>query len=516
MANELTEFDKKILELLKEQGPLNARDIAQKLNLNGKGVNFALLGNLKSYCKQDNKYNWYLDPTVPYPLAAKKVTEEKKDFIEILKGHSIDELATYLAETPDIMNKPQDLLIIPMIKKVIMDSSQIKLIIQTIHDNNIDLNTNAYYLNRTDALKGVDLVGGILFYLMSFAVHKQKRALTAQEVDAILCIINEAVSQGWRKDNPLANNRTIKDLVYMYMSKKHPELKPVYSLLVAETVSTKTTIIQKEDVKKEEVVIVEQNDGEVLEEKEVVDEQKYLSPVGKKILDDAFEDQTKPLKGDEEIFNSVKMFLDGIAVNGYIDPAYISNKTQIGQNLADKYYLCGCRNIKELVEECGLQVGPIQGNVQFETNTTKIISNNDVEKVLNQKIKDFSNRSFNRLTMYGVKTNKDLLNLDLTEFAKFRGVGVVDEVSARIKQLREECLKLSVNTETLDKVEDNKEQVVQNNPIQPEIVKQNPNVQIESTNIVINQDEKKANVDNTEKVEEKPSQQQPKKSIKHY
>lgn len=56
----MTEFEKKVLDIVSEHPGLKARDIAEKLGCEKKEVNSTLYGPLKHQCFQDSAYRWYL------------------------------------------------------------------------------------------------------------------------------------------------------------------------------------------------------------------------------------------------------------------------------------------------------------------------------------------------------------------------------------------------------------------------------------------------------------------------
>jgi len=71
------DISKLILAILSEQPGLKAREIATTLNTDKKYINSALYGELKSKCKQDEKYCWYLKTDAPSAQKDKKETVSK-------------------------------------------------------------------------------------------------------------------------------------------------------------------------------------------------------------------------------------------------------------------------------------------------------------------------------------------------------------------------------------------------------------------------------------------------------
>lgn len=416
----LSSLDNKIIDELKKHKRLKAKQIAKNIGVDKKIVNSALYSSLKSYCIQDGEYYWSLSQGNEKKSSAK--IDDKK-YTYYLEKNYAEELTKYLDECEaDAVQSPHNLFIKPMVNGYVFSDEMIKAIIDWIVRHGVSLNSKEFFTNRTDALKGADLVAGILCFPVFYFAQGKRRVLDEKEIGMYKSIVLSARKKGWNTDVVLPNGRTVKDLVYMLLSHGHGELQPVYDALFVSPLSEPDSDSTGGYIEPEMKMLEEPNNEK--EEKTV--QQPSVDPLKK-----------KEIPGDDDFFENVVVLLRSLAIDDTIDSSTISDKTPLGKNIRLRMAQYGCITIEEFLEKTGLKSGTITGDVAFVKNSEERKVNLDHPK-LTEEIDGFSVRAFNRLRKYGVSTYNDLISIDLEAFRQFRGVGtgVFDEVLKRINEIR--------------------------------------------------------------------------------
>lgn len=419
MESNLNSLDQKIIDELLNNGCMTVEELSKKLGAEKTIINYELYGPLKEYCSLDEECRWSIlkdkASLVSFPF------DESKYNDILLKGN-LTELNEYLSHCGnDVLTTPHMLFVKPVISGIILANDKVESILNFLVSNGIDLNSQEYFKNRNDDLKGIDFCGGCICFPIYYYIQGKKRRLKPEEVEMYSYFVIKAREKGWKTGSNFPNNTKIQNLIYFLLANGHEELQPVYDALFSEIQINEREKVQ-ETLEKE---------FEHISNDEVTDDSKNdsyntVGNIEKSIL-------------DTTLFEDTKIILNAVAINGFVDPSLLSENTSFGKNIRNNLEKLDCKTIDELIVKCGLTLGPIAGDVQYE-----FVKDDDIEEsyisdeLLEQHVSGFSNRTMNRLMMYGVRTYKDLLDLNLEEFRQKRGVGntVIDEIKTQIAKIK--------------------------------------------------------------------------------
>jgi len=439
------ELDKNILEQLKINGPMKAKDLAKVLEVRKQEVNSRLYGPLQKKCHLDENFYWSIRKD---NNTVSKIEFDEQEYCSILTN-SNDNLEHYLYSLNDnILKTPHLLFIKPIILGNILSEKVIQQIFHFMKNKGIDLNSNDYFLNRNDDLKGIDLIGGCICFSIYYFVQAKKRSLQEKEIVMFSNIIRIARIMGWKFENTSNGSKSTNNLLFILISKGHTELQPIYDAIFVE-VEDEELKSENEELEKIYCKNMKQSSNNELDVPNQI-----ACKDGEKTSESSSMDENSFLNKNDTL-NDLKVLLDSLSINGFIDKSFLSSENQLGLKLQKFQTEFNFNSVEELIEALGLKVGVIEGNVEYDLNKNDaddeyrsvFEANDDCGEFLNTKISGFSNRAYNRLMSYGVKTYKDLLNLNLEEFMTKRGVGVgvLEEVSKRIQEIQTELVQNQEN-----------------------------------------------------------------------
>lgn len=424
MDNKFSPIDQKIIDELNRSGAMKAKELSKILGIDKTIINHELYGPLKEYCSLNEEYYWSINKEKLTKITSS--FDERKYFDILTKGDllQLDDYLTCCGN--DILKTPQMLFVKPVISGLVLENAIVDRILDYLKQNGIDLNSQEYFQNRNDDLKGIDLAGGCVCYPIYYFVQGQKRVLKSLEVEMYSHFVIKARENGWITNNKLPNNKEVHNLIYLLLSRGNKELQPVYDALFSN--------IEPSDTEKDETPYKIRNVQEYDANRFYADD----SEVERMYEDSNTDDNVDDKNLNNTLMEETKILLNSIAINGYIDPSFLSVESVLGNNIRNNLKNIGCETLDELIKKCDLECGPIVGDVQYsfadssDKDTSRIS-----DEMLDQLVFGLSNRAMNRLMMYGVRTNRDLLNLDLEEFSQKRGVGagVIDDIKKRRTQL---------------------------------------------------------------------------------